>query len=313
MEKALRRTYYNLSNPSSYSGVTSIYKHVRKKFPKIKVSDVEKFLSRQKTYALHKAIRRNFPRKKITAVFLDSHWQADLCDMQKLSRQNKKYRFLLTVVDVLSKYGFAIPVLNKEPTTIKEAFDGILKKTGRKCFWLYTDAGKEFVGKPFKKYLDSQDIIHRVASSDVKCPNVERYNRTLKTKLWKYFYEHETKKYLDVLQDIVDSINNTYKESIGCAPSQVTKANEMEIRDRLFGTKNTFKPKMQHFEAGDRVHISKYKNIFDKGYLPNYTSEIFIVKSCEKGNPPTYRLKDQIKGEDVDGLFYNQELIMATD
>ena len=307
MDTALHNIYFKLSNPASFSGISALYKEARKRIPHIRLADVAKFLQKQKTYRLHKTAPRKFKRRKVTAAFLDSHWQIDLMDMQKLSKHNEGYKFILTCVDILSKYAWAVPIRNKKPGTVRDAFAKILQG-GRKCLWVYSDMGKEFLGKEFQAFLNKKAIVHQVATSDVKACNVERLNRTLKNKLWRYFTEKRTFRYINILQTLLHSLNHTYKENIGCAPAEVTKDNEKVIRKRLFGTKNRFKKQDLKFKEGDKVRISKYKTIFDKGYLPNYTEEVFTVSKVERGEPPIYMLKDQ-NGEDIEGIFYNEELI----
>ena len=193
MDKLLDSIYYNTASPACYGGIDAVFREAKIDAPGIRRKDVKEYLERQNTYTLHKPLQRKFRRNKIVAIGIDSHWQADLCDMQKLAKYNEGYKFILTCIDVFSKYGWAQPVKDKTPEKVKDAFLKILKQ-GRKPWWLFTDRGKEFLGKPFQDLMEKKMIIHYVASSfpDVKCPNVERYNRTLKTRLWKYFTQRKT-------------------------------------------------------------------------------------------------------------------------
>ncbi len=310
MDKLLDSIYYNTSSPACYAGINAVLREAKKYKPLIKRKDVEEYLQKQHAYTLHKPIRRKFPRRKVVAICIDSHWQADLCDMQKLAKHNEGYRYILTCVDVFSKFVWGIPMKNKTPEAAKTAFMQILKQ-GRKPWWLYTDRGKEFTGKPFQDLMEKKYIIHYVATSfpDVKCPNVERFNRTLKTRLWKYFTQRKTFRYINVLQTIISAINHSLSQPLGCRPVDVTRENEAEIRERLYGKPLTKKMTFK-FNIGDPVRITKEKGKFEKGYLPNFTQEIFTISKRLHKNPPAYRIKDQ-QGEEIEGLFYTQELVKA--
>ena len=113
-----------------------------------------------------------------------------------------------------------------------------------------------------------------------------------------------THRWIDVLDDIVLSYNRSFHRSIGMAPIDVTPQNEDEIRRRLYPIKP--KPKWT-LRIDDTVRISKYKHVFEKGYLPNWTDEIFTISVCYPTHPVTYGLKD-LAGEDIKGRFYTQEI-----
>ena len=307
MDKLLTELYYNAESPACYAGVSALLRHAKKLKPSVRKKDVEDFLYRQRTYTLHKPRRKRFPRNKVVALGVDTNWQADLADLKNLSTKNKNYKYLLTVVDVFSKYGWAVPVKNKKPETVAEAFLSILNKSGRRPWWLYTDRGNEFVGRPFKEMLKNRGITHVLANSpDVKAPNVERLNRTIKTRLWKYFTQHKTLKYLDVIQSIVDSCNRSYSRPIGCTPVEVTQENENEIRKRLYGSVAP-KRTLKQFKVGDRVRTVEYKKVFQKGYVPNFSEEVFVVAKRLNRNPVVYKLKD-LDSTPINGVFYKEEL-----
>ena len=310
MEKLLHHLYYDVDSPACFASATTLYHHAKLSLPSIKYKNVVEFLEAQHPYSLHKQSRVKFPRNKVIAIGLDSHWQADLCDMQKLQYQNGRHKYILTMVDVLSKYGFAEPVKNKTPSAVCAGFKAILERSKRKPWYLMTDKGNEFRGC-FKAFVDDYDIIHYMTQSpDVKASNVERWNRTLKTRLWKYFTHNRTKKYTDVLQKIVDSLNNRYCRPIGMRPSAVSFDNEQEVWRRLYGSMT---PKLAKFKykTGDRVRIAVDRATFRKGYLPRFTDNTFIITECLARVPPVYRVKHEDDGEPVEGIFYHEELSRA--
>ena len=183
---------------------------------------VKQFLADQQSYSLHNPARRHFIRKPTYVKGIDAQWQADLADMQALSRDNKGHKFIMTVIDIFSKRALAIPIKNKSVKEMLTAFKQLFKEAHpRKPTRLQTDAGKEFLNKDVQGFLKREGVHHFVSNSDQKAAVVERFNLTLKSRIWTYFTAHQTRHYLDILPKIVDSYNNTYHRTIGGAPNQV--------------------------------------------------------------------------------------------
>ena len=136
---------------------------------------------------------------------------------------------------------------------------------------------------------------------------VERFNRTLKTRMWKYFTAKNTRVYIDILQDIVHAYNNSYHRSVGQAPSSVSLLNVGQVRRKLCGKSWTKPMRKFKFKLGDQVRISKSRRTFKKGYLPSWTQEIFTVTKIIPRVPPVYRLRDYADDE-IEGVFYAEEL-----
>ena len=256
---------------------------------------------------LHKPIKRNFARRRIIANNIDEIWCSDLVEMQQFSKWNKGYRYLLMVLDVFSKYGWIVPLKDKKGETVMNAFKSILKK-GRKPHYLWTDKGKEYYNKHVKELLDKNKITLYSTENEEKSSVCERWNRTIKTKMWKQFTVQGNTQYLDMLPKLVKQYNNTKHSSIKMKPIEASKReNEGTVYFNLYGDmkQSSSKPK---FKIGDMVRISKYKRkVFDKGYTPNWSEEVFTVDKIQYMNPITYKLKD-LRGEDIQGSFYELEL-----
>ncbi len=269
-------------------------------------------MQKQDTYTLHKPARRRFSRNKTVAIGIDSDWQADLCSVYDIDKHNDGYKYILTVIDVLSKYAWAIPIKDKTPGSAAGGFAKILKSSNRKPWRLYTDKGKEFLGKVFQDFLKKHDIKHISSESpDVKAAVVERYNRTLKSRLWKHFSNAKTYRYIECLQPIVDAINKSYHRSIKRRPVDVNYENENVVWHTLYGRNKILKPAEFKFDVGDKVRVTKYRNPFTKGYLPNFTEEIFTITDCIQRDPPVYRIKDY-SSEPIEGSYYEEELIKVS-
>ena len=163
------------------------------------------------SYALHRPARRTFKRNQIYAPEIDSLWEADLVFVQDVAKQNNGVKYLL--VAILSKYAWVSPMKDKTGKSLIAAFNSILKN-GRKPEKLQTDKGTELVNVSFQNYLKKEGIDFYVATNELKAAVVERLSRTLKSKLYRYFTSENTLCYIDDLQDVVDSYNNTYHQSI---------------------------------------------------------------------------------------------------
>src|SRR5207244_3695191 len=118
---------------------------------------------------------------------VDSQWQADLVEMQKYKRVNQGYRYLLTVIDIFSKYAWVKPLHDKTGHSITEAFSQIINESDRFPNKLQTDDGKEFKNREFQDFLKDKGIVFFTVPSDKKASVVERFNRTLKDIMWRYF------------------------------------------------------------------------------------------------------------------------------
>ncbi len=303
----LNRIYYDPKHPAGFGSVQDLYKLVKNEKPLLKVTipKIKEWLRRQDTYTLHKPVRRKFPRNKIMVFGMDSQFESDLVDMSSVAHLNRGYKFLLTCIDVLSKYAWVVPLKNKKGESLVKAFELILKE-GRVPVQLFTDSGTEFKNKLFQKLLRQKGIHHFTSRNETKCPTVERFNRTLKTKMYKYFTSKNTSKYIDVLPSLVEAYNNTKHRTIGQTPSSVTVFNQMKVKQKIYGSGKQNKTQFK-FKLGDKVRISKMKMTFEKGYRPNWTDEIFLISQRLNRIQPVYRIKDLL-GEKLQGTFYESEL-----
>ena len=232
--------------------------------------------------------------------------------MQLLSKYNKGIRFLLCVIDIFSKYAWVVPLKDKKAISIAKAFQIILKQSNSrqrakgtsaryvKPNKIWVDKGSEFCNAYFKKWLRDNDIGMYSTHNEGKFVVAERFIRTLKSKIYKYMISISKNVYIDKLDDIVDEYNNTCHTTIKMKPADV-KDNTYINADKEINNKD---PK---FKVGDRVRISKYKNIFAKRYMPNWSEEVFVIKKVKNTFPWTYVIND-LNGEEISGTFYEKEL-----
>lgn len=253
---------------------------------------------------LHKQARKNYPRRNVVLKGMHDLYQADLVDMSKFSKSNKGFKYILTVINCFTKFAFAIPLKTKSGPEMVKALMPILDSNPMKHF--QTDQGTEFFNSNVKSLMKKYNINHYYTFSDKKASIVERFNRTLKSKMWIMFSEQGTYHWLSNLPKFVLKYNNTVHRTIGVKPIDVNSQNESYVMENIIKSRKKYHLK-QTFRVGDRVRISRKQNEFSKGYWPRWSNEIFTVYKVQFTEPVTYILKDD-RGEVVKGGFYEQEL-----
>ena len=265
MNSFLSRVYISPEHATSFTGLDKLYRVVKNQFPSVTRKEIRKWAENNLSYLLHKPSRRTFKRNKVYAPEIDSLWEADLAFVQDVAKDNDGVNYLLVVIDVFSKYVRVRPMKNKTAHSLLKAFDSILSK-GRKPEKLRTDKGTEFLNETFQQYLKKKNIHFYKANNEPNASVVERVNQTLKSKLYRYFTAVNSLCYINVLQNLVDSYNNTYHRSIKRAPATVSLLNVSIVRRKLYGEMNSTAPKKFRFRVGDHVRISLRKHLFKKGY-----------------------------------------------
>ena len=315
-DKILRNRAFNIAKDPKYDGyqrglASMVYKFFDKKSKGSGVVNTKLIPQNQQlAEELHKPIIKKFEKRKVHAAFKDNIWGADLADMQLLSRYNKGIRFLLCAIDIFSKYAWGVPLKDKKGISIVKAFQSILKQSNRRSkgtsaqhvkpnkIWL--DKASEFYNASFKKWLQDHDIVLYSTNNEEKSVVAERFIRTLKSKIYKYMTSISKNVYINKLDDIADEYNNTYHTTIKIKP--------IDVKDNThINTDNETNNKDPKFKVGDHVRISKYKNIFSKGYTPNWSEEVFAIKKVKNTVPWTYVIND-LNGGEITGTFYEKEL-----
>ncbi len=153
---------------------------------------------------------------------------------------------------------------------------------------LQTDKGTEFFNKHFQQLMKKYNIHHFATASDVKASVIERFNRTLRDRSSWFLMAVNSKRYYDILQDLID--NASYHKRIKMRPLDVHKENEADVFNNLYGRMPKDAP-IFRYKIGDVVRVFKVRNVFSKGYEQNYTEEFFTIAACVPRTPPVYRLQ----------------------
>ena len=220
--------------------------------------------------------------------------------MIEWSDSNKGYKYILTVIDVYSKYAWAVPLKDKKGETVTEAFKRITLT--RKPRHIWCDMGKEFYNGHMNKWLKDNNINRYSTFSTNKSCVIERFNRTLKEKMWKRFTADNTRTWIGMLDNLLKEYNQSYHRTIGMTPAKCSTLKNIAWRSYK---ETCNQPK---FKVGDKVRISRIKGVFEKGYLPNWSEAIYVINKIKNTCPVTYVLEDT-KGEIITGSFYEQELL----
>ena len=307
--------YYNTSNPGSFGGRERLFNEAKKINDQIKRTDVEKWLKKQIVYTLHKQVRKKFKRNPVMSEYPNENFQADLIDYQIHSKENDGFKYILTTIDVFSKKAWAIPLKNKGKLSVTKAMENILnEETPVK---LMTDKGKEFENNEFKSLMKKFAVNHFFAQNkEIKCSVVERFNKTLKNRIQKYFSLTGKSHWLGELENILQSYNKSFHRSIKMAPNNVSLDNSKIVFKNLykFPNKREFlrNNKASKLSLADNVRKKYESKTHDRGYYPNWTDETFKVQKILPSNvKPYYRVEDS-RGNISTKRYYPEELQKVT-
>ena len=268
-----------------------------------------------------------YERAKIVTSGIDEQWQADLTDMSSWRRENKGFRYILTVVDVMSRFAFARPIKHKNGQEVAEALQDIFTESQRHPkFYLQTDEGKEFFNKHVKELASKYGFSQfHTYDRDIKAAIVERFNRTLKEMIWRYFTWTNTRKWVtnsqgeDMLAKFVNAYNHRQHTTLGMSPLQAMEDDQNELHDSTIGMhlkrkqRNRLERDYSNIKVGDFVLVNTAKKMFEKGVAPKWTREVFKVIDVDMSSPRiSYKLED-MEGEEVQGMFVSDQLQKVTD
>ena len=200
--------------------------------------------------------------------------------MQLISKFIKGFRFLLYAIDIFSKHAWVVPLKDEKGISIVNAFQKILKESDRKPNKIRVDKESEFYNNYFRKWLKDNDTEMYSMHNEGKSVVAERFIRTLKNKIYKYMTAISKNVYIDKLDDIVNEYNNTYHRTIKMKPADVEDNTYIDFEKEV----NDKNPK---FKVGDHIRISKYKNVFSKGYTTNWSEEVFVISKIKNTVPWT--------------------------
>lgn len=252
---------------------------------------------------IHRDARKNFTRRRSVMRGIADTLQADLIELPP-DRMNK---YCLTVIDIFSKKAYARPLKTKTGREVTVAMESVLDSINRRVKNLHVDMGREFYNAEMSKLLNQRQINRYSTFTTKKAAIVERFNRTLKKKIYQQFSLNGNYKWVNILPDLIRGYNTTRHRTINMPPNDVDSDYEQELLDTVYNFKRIIKPKIVKFRVGDKIRLSKYKHVFEKGYLPSWTTEIFTIRKIQCTDPVTYLLDDWA-GNEIKGSVYAEEM-----
>lgn len=308
LHRYLERIYYDERNGGGFSTPGKLWREVRRRgyYTNVGVKRIEQFLNRLSPYTLFRPSRGRYPTPPVVVNGPLMQFDMDLVDVSRQEAANDGTRFLLTAIDVFTKYGYAVPLPNKTGPVVTAAARDIFddRQPKKVC----TDRGSEFKSQQFQALLLERNIKHFYAGGSGKCTVVERFHRTLKARIARFQRYRNTERYLDNLQGIVEGYNKSYHRTIKRRPVDVGEAE----RDVVFLDSYTPKrpPRRIPFRLaiGDNVRIAAERHPFLREHFQRWSEEVFVVtKRWRQRNINTYKVKDCAE-EELVGSFYGPEL-----
>lgn len=321
VDKILREYYYDKKN---FVSADKLYKRLRDDDIKITRKQVRDWLARQELFQLTKNVKNKSEQRALISKKPFGLIYVDLIDFTKKPniRNRRKYNYLLTAVDNLSKYGWAIPIVSKEAINIKKALEEIVNDpiiVGSIGSFL-TDNGKEFKNKIIIDYLKSKNIKHIYSIAYNPNSNLaEVFNKTLKNMLYKSFILNNNEDWINNVDEIVKNYNRNYHSSIKHAPIDVVVNPDLytKVYNTLLNKTRRIKSDSQldsddfKFNIGDKVRlVDNIKKKIGKNIIKN-TTEIFVIVKKIRANgtrPERYKVKSLLN-EDISGYLTKNELI----
>ena len=270
-------------------------------------SKIRDFLRKNETSSLFKNVRHKFPRRRIVAHFPFQIVMSDTINYRNLSGpQNKGFKYIMVVVDVFSKVAWAEPMKRLNDLASVAALDSIINRMDEIPQNFVTDLGKEYYNRKAHDLFSRYGINHYSLRGPHKASIAERFIRTLKSRIERYFWKKKTSKWIDILPQFIDNYNRTYHRAIKMAPLDVTDDNRERVYKTLYpNLKDHIEPRLR---VGDRVRLLEEKNIFQKGYKRSWSLEIFkIRKVFTQGAVDFYQIESQ-SGEILPRKKYFWEL-----
>ena len=306
MEEEINSSFNN-DKPLSYGGKYRLYQFYNKK-------NVDKAMTENDTYTQFKQHRKSKYYSPIYVYRKRELFQSDVVffTRKELVQANDGFKYLFTTIDVFSKMAWVYPMKENKCINVLKCFKDILQKCGKKPERLNSDRGSELVCNQFTKFLKENSIHHYLSYSLRKCPVIERFNLTIQRLLYQIMHHNNSLKWVEFIEQAMKIYLNRKHRTIGITPLEAEKdENEAMVRRKYFERylKAGEKKRKPKFSVGDEVRIFKERGKFHRGYMKDFTVEVFTISKVLKNLPiPRYKLKEY-NGDEIVGSFFEDELV----
>lgn len=307
----LSKLYYNPRHPGAFAGLERFYRSQKIATRK----QVKEFLKAQETYTLHFPSRVRFPRNQVVVGGINHLWDTDLLSMQNLASENESFKYIVTGIDVLSKYAYCEKLKTKSARDVTAGFRKMLdraKEENRKPMAVRSDAGSEYRNRSFRHLMEEYGVKHYTTSNtETKAHFAEIFQKFLKRIIFKTLTKRKTRVWIDILEDVVWNYNHSYHRTIKMTPAAVEAGDDTEeiVWRRQYEARAPPRPDGSFkFGEGDLVRLSHVAKVFRREFHQKWTEEVFRVSSRRKrAGLNVYTIQD-VEGEDLLGTFYQPEL-----
>ena len=249
--------------------------------------------------------KKNYVTNKTDVYHIDDIWSLDIHDLKDYGPENNRnYRYVFVIIDNFSKFGWTIPLKNKNAQRIKDSFENILISSKRKPNLIESDRGKEFYNNIFQDFLNKNNIRLYSRNSSYGAVFAERFNRTIRNLLKKIVFEQGDAKWIDILPTITEQYNNRRHTSTKLSPKDASlKKNEGFVYKNLLDKRKKVNPK---FQINDLVRTTDLKKIFSKGDTTNWSYKLYKITEIINDTIPSYKIDNLIER-------YNESLLKKTE
>ena len=252
--------------------------------------------------------KKFYPTNKTNIYHIDDIWSLDILDLKDYGPGNNRgYRYVLVVIDNFSKFGWTVPLKNKNAQTIKDSFENILISSKRKPNLIESNKGTEFYNNIFQDSLNKNNIIIYSRNSSYGAVFAERFNRTIRDLLKKIVFEKGDGNWIDILPSITKHYNNRVHSLTKLSPKDASlKKNEGYVYKNLLDKRKKIKPK---FQINDLVRTADLKKTFSKGDTTNWSYKLYKITEIINDTIPSYKI-DNLSERYNESLLKKTELTM---
>lgn len=312
LKRRIMTAYVKPGHPIAYSAPGRVAKYFN-----IKQAQAKHILEHIEGYTLHREYKQPKFYNPYYVHNRREQVQGDLIDVAKLSNENDGVKFLLLLIDIMTKKIWVLPLQSKSAANMRAAFVTWLGELQTKPKILKTDKGTEFTNRLVQTLLRERDIEWQAAFGTLKACIAERVNKTLQILIFKHLSENETLRYIDVLPNLVKTYNTRGHRTLeGLTPNEADlPANENRViaifRKRYQEAAKHRKTNLP-FKVGDLVRIKtdpKKISSSSRAYAEQFKGEYFRIIRINRTLPiALYYLRSTDTGENIEGGFYANEL-----
>ena len=303
-------------------GRDSFYNKIKEKYSNISKLKAFNYLKSQEAYQLHLPLK---PRRTIKSITVDGpgkYYQMDLIilKIKDLAQFNSGYKYILNIIDVFSKFLWSYALKSKSGAALANVLTSWLDQLKEKPTIVQSDNGTEFKNNEVDKIFKDRDVRRIYSDSYTPQSNggVERVNYTMKKLLFSLLTQKKSKRWIDILGDVVNNYNSSIHSTTEETPQSIENddANNKKVNLRI-RAKRVQQPDLHNLKVGDAVRISKIvesttrKNlIFRSAYNENWSRDIYYISKIIQSRKNTTQSRFQVEDKDKTdvGTYYAYEL-----